>query len=156
MKMCPNSENMTIYIDSFDLKSPSLNKFIISGTILMRENITSGLKLYMEVNRCSLDLSDCEKYDRVVIPNLCDKINDKASFWAPLTKAIRPRMKCPISIGNYTVNNGSFDLNMVSRLPIEGYRWIVRARIVQGPKKKERDLFCADVDVTVTVSKRKN
>lgn len=147
---------MAIYIENLDIRTPTVNKFIVTGTIQINENITSGLKLYMDVNRCNLDLSHCEQYDRVVIPNLCDKINDKSSFWAPMTKTIRPRMKCPVSVGSYIVNNGTFDLNLVSRMPIEGYRWIVKNRIVQGAKKKERELFCCEFDVSVTVAKKRN
>lgn len=153
--MCPNSSSMAIYIDDLNIRTPAQNKFIITGTIQINEKIPGALKLYMHVNRCSLDLSHCEQYDRVVIPNLCDKINDKSSMWAPMTKNIRPRMKCPISIGSYVVHNGTFDLNPVSRLPIEGYRWIVKNRIVMGPKKSERELFCCEVDVSITVAKKK-
>lgn len=152
--MCPQSESLAMYIDDLDMQNPSLNKFIVTGLITLKENFTGGLKLYMDVTRCSLDLSHCEQYDRVVIPNLCDKINDKSSVWAPMTKAIRPRMKCPLKTGSYVVNNGTFDLNLVSRLPIEGYRWIVKNRIVHGPKKSERLVFCCELDVSITVKKR--
>lgn len=153
--MCPNSSLMAINIENLEITNPSMNKFIVTGTIVTKENITGGLKLYMDVNRCTLDLSHCEQYDRVVIPNLCDKINDKTSFWAPMTKAIRPRMKCPITTGSYTVQNGTFDLNLISRMPIEGYRWTAKNRIVVGPKKNERNLFCGEFDVSVTVAKKK-
>lgn len=152
--MCPNSESLPLHIDKLKLENPSTNKFIVTGTIVAKENITGGLKLYMNVNRCTLDLSHCEQYDRVVIPNLCDKINDRTSFWAPLTKAIRPRMKCPVTVGDYIVNNGTFDMNLISRMPIEGFRWIVKNRIVNGAKKNERVLFCSDMDVSVTQAKK--
>lgn len=161
--MCPNSDSMPFSINSLEITNPSVNKFIVKGTIVIRENITNNIRLSMDVTRCNLDMSHCEQFDKVVIPKLCDKINDKSSLWAPMTKAIRPRMKCPIHIGEYEIQSGTFDLNLVSRMNIEGFRWIVKNRILhrQGDKKKtsshnqDRILFCLEGDVSVTAAKRR-
>lgn len=148
---------MPLDIQNWEIKNPSLNKFLITGDIKIRENITGDLKLVMEVSRCTLDMSHCEKYDRLVVPKLCDKINDKSSLWAPMTKMIKPRIKCPLILGEHVIKNGTFDLNLVSRLPIDGFRWIVSNRVIYAEKSRQnRTLLCVDGDVSVTASKRRN
>lgn len=109
----------------------------------------------MEVTRCNIDMSHCEQHDRLVIPKLCSKVHESNALWSPLVKGIQPRIGCPLKAGTYTLTNGTFDFSMISRLPIEGYKWMVYNKVVQLANKTENKIFCLDAEVSITSAKRK-
>lgn len=57
--------------------------------------------------------------------------------------------------GTYVVNNATVDLTMVSRMPIDGYTWIIYLRFFKTKNRTKKSIFCARFEVAVTVAKEK-
>lgn len=52
---------------------------------------------------------------------MCAKFKSKEKFFAETLSKINPPIVCPVKAGNYTFDNAEFDLNNVSRLPMDGW-----------------------------------
>lgn len=113
--------------------------------------------MIITANRCALDMSFCEEYDRISIGKLCSRFIQKNAPWSPFFDEIQPKITCPIEVGNYTFNNLVFDLGQTaSILPIGGYRWLAFSKFLQQRENDQKKdiFFCLDVEVIITNTKK--
>ena len=75
----------------------------------------------MDINRCDLLMKGCEKYEKFSIGGMCTKFKAKNTSYSETLEKIVPPIVCPLRIGNYSFENTEFDLNFVSRLPLDGW-----------------------------------
>lgn len=69
---------------------------------------------------------------------------------------IKPQIDCPLMPGEYTLTNGTFDLAMLSSLPLDGYKWMVYMKVLAEKKIRGKKLVsCFLSRVFVTLGKKR-
>lgn len=132
----------------------------------------------MSVRKCSLTLTNCEDFDTISLTNICKYIIENNAIWSAVFSSIKPAFTCPIKKvcatqniatnqlklqyrailqGDYHVENGLFDLGIISRIPMEPERLNVNLTLggyaIGDESKLKKPLICLDVKVTITQSK---
>lgn len=106
------------------------NKISLSGRMSVSEEIAGELDLVLEVNKCTLDMKNCEKSATVNVREICKKFKDKNAFYYSVFSSIKPQLQCPIKAGNYSSEQSTIELSMISLLPLDGYIWLVTRLII--------------------------
>lgn len=57
--------------------------------------------------------------------------------------------------GIYRLNNGTVNLDLFSRFPISGHRWLVFVKWMMGKNKKQA-VFCIDSEIIITSPRGKS
>lgn len=57
--------------------------------------------------------------------------------------------------GTYAVNNAIIDLSLISRLPIDGYTWMIYMRSFNMKNRRKKAVFCVRFEVRVSLAKGK-
>lgn len=96
-------------------------KLGFNGHLIITKDVPGPIELIIESNRCDLKMKACERYDLFSIGGMCEKFKSKNTFFAGTLSKINPPIVCPVKTGNYTFDNAEFDLNIVSRLPMDGW-----------------------------------
>lgn len=139
---------------------PISNKVIMSGAIVVKENITRPIELKTKITRCNMDMSYCVNYDTLTIATMCSKFIDKLSPWSTWAESFEPRFQCPLLENTYSTVNASLDLTAVAKLPIEGFHWILKFEFSELATEEDaanssevthRSLLCLDSDITVRI-----
>lgn len=133
-------------------------------------------QLRTRTQRCSLDMTYCEDFNILTFRNVCARMLEKNTLWSELVSNIHPKFGCPfqkVSVtclcetswtsfnlnshkqGTYTVSNAAINLSMLSRLPIDGYTWLLYLRFFAIINRQKTPLFCIRVEVTVSLAKGK-
>lgn len=55
-------------------------------------------KLFISAKRCTMDMTQCEDFNKLTIPGVCERLNDKDMIWSDLTAMFKPKIKCPIQM----------------------------------------------------------
>lgn len=92
-------------------------------------------------NRCTMDMTSCELFNKLTISNLCRYINDERVFLRSFLRSIEPNIRCPIRPGFYQFRNSSIDFRFFANFPLEGYRWQTSMKLYSNSKPK-RELYC--------------
>ncbi|XP_053692039.1 uncharacterized protein LOC128740520 [Sabethes cyaneus] len=98
------------------------HKFHFKGSFVVKETIQDPLELILAANRCSLDMKNCEPFNKLTLNRICHHINGR-EYLATFLDGIQPSFRCPIKPGVYEFKNSTMGLSFISNLPIEGYRW---------------------------------
>lgn len=130
-----------IFISSCKKKHPFLRPHFSFS-----KDVTDPIQFHMKYTKCPLDdLASCDDHETAKVDHVCDHFSEQNALWSPLLKTIKPKLSCPIKKvistnsavllwnlrlknvkvilivqGVYTVRNGTFDLSMMSRLPVDG------------------------------------
>lgn len=146
---CPVDVPMKI-----DLKMPKSNTnntIRMNGTIYVSEKIIGEIDFILENNRCNLNLTSCEHFQNQNIPGICKMLKTKNAFYSKGFEGIKPQLFCPFEPGNYTIDDATFDVTLISMMPIDGYVWVTTfklAAVTKGSKKK-RLVMCANSETKV-------
>lgn len=129
------------------------NKVIFSGMMIVEEEVKGPIDMVTDINRCDLDMKECESYQSLKITKMCEKFDDKNAFYAGGLTNITPSLKCPIKAGNYTFVDSLLDLRALSPLPLDGYIWIMLVKLVSGVSgKNPRLVFCFNGETKILKS----
>ena len=79
-------------------------------------------------------------------------------FYSEVLGAIKPKLKCPLKAGNYTLGKMGktlIDLTVFKVVALEGYVWILTIKVVTSAKgsKIKKVSACSIIELKVT---RKN
>lgn len=56
----------------------------------------------MSAQRCDLNLTQCEDFGKITIPDVCRILNQRNSFWADFMTNTKPKLICPLkNVLNY-------------------------------------------------------
>lgn len=70
-------------------------------------------------------------------------------------KTFQPRISCPLLAGKYIATNTTVDLTTFSRIPSEGWIWIVTVKSVSGEGKNKKLAMCLNVEVKISRSRER-
>lgn len=164
MVPCKDNTDMPIKFNAIVPNRPLTNKLIMSGEIVVQDNITGPIELKIHLTRCNVDMSYCVNYDSLSIQTLCSKFTEKQSLWAIFVESFEPQLKCPLQKNTYKVTNGTLDLTVAAQFPIEGFHWILKFEFYEGHSPADKNagqepirlLMCLDSDVTVRNSRARS
>jgi hypothetical protein len=91
----------------------------VRGTLEILETIPGPITMSIDSSRCSLDMKNCEHFSVINIREICKKFVDP--MYTGLFGKISPPLKCPLAVGNYTLQDTSVDLKFFELFPIDGY-----------------------------------
>jgi hypothetical protein len=149
-----NSLSMLVNL-TFSESAP--NKITHKGFALMSEEIQGDLELIIDTSRCSLDMKTCEKISPLSFREICKKVSDKNAFYYSSLESISPPLQCPLKPGNYSIPESSLDLSFISLLSIDGYVWVLSAKLVRivAGKKTKKSLMCLNMEIKITKNRIK-
>jgi hypothetical protein len=146
---CPDGDQNPIQMKMpFQVDSSGFN-VTFDGQLLVSATVTGPLDLEIQTSRCTLEMKDCAYYDKITIPQICKKLLDQGAFWTPFLDNFQPSLTCPIKKGGYVLNNATLYLDIVSKLPIHGYRWLPVIRFISKGTTK----FCIAAEVAITMGR---
>ena len=122
----------------------------LSGTMEVTEEVPGDLNLVVESNKCDLEMKSCVKYNTFNIGGVCQKFLDKKEFYSDVLSSITPPLKCPIKVGNYTLDERTLDLRIISFLPLDGYIWVNSYKLVSSQKgKPKKVILCLNAEIKI-------
>lgn len=128
----------------------NLNVVTLSGYVNVKQDIQGDMELVLESNRCTFDMKTCEKFPSPTIRELCRKFNTKNAFYSSFFDNIKPTVKCPLKAGNYTINKTKLDLSPIYALPLDGYVWISKIKVLAKDKNnKKRIEMCMNTETKI-------
>jgi hypothetical protein len=132
----------------FNLSLSSFNGSVIAfGVFDVKQKIYGPLTVTAEAGRCSLDLNNCESFMNINMKQTCSAFQN--SSYA-VSRNMNPQIKCPIAVGNYTLNRTQLNLQFLSYLPLHGFIFDVVLKLVSNPSKKTKIIpFCLKLEVKV-------
>lgn len=111
---CPEQNELLMQFNITKKALPQRNKFSLNGTILVLEKISGPIEvsedrsymnpdlffgnlhqLHFRTQRCTLDMTHCEDFDTLIIPEICSRLREKNVLWSDLIRSIRPKFGCP-------------------------------------------------------------
>jgi len=147
---CPSKSPIDIKVI---LPRSNVDYLKINGHIDVKENIPGDLYGEIESTRCTLDKSSCERYTNNTIKDICKRIDENE---AAFSKHLDPPLLCPIKPGNYALVNASFDLSLISMVPLDGYTWLVTFKLVTLENGLKKTLMCLNSETKVIKTSRKS
>lgn len=60
--------------------------------------------MFISAKRCTMDMNNCEDFNKITIPGICNRFKDKNLMWSELTSQFVPPLKCPLQ----TVSDRAF------------------------------------------------
>ena len=141
--------NVPIRVELRIPKSNTNNRITISGTVFVTEVISGQIDVAIETNKCSLDMTNCEKMPNVNLKDMCSKLIDP--LFASFFSRIQPPLKCPIAAQNYTLLESDLDLKVITFLPIDGFNIINSIKIVSidNGGKKKKVIMCLNSETKI-------
>lgn len=143
-----------------NLTIPKMNYVQVkyAGVVSVTEEVKGELEMVIEGFKCSLDMTDCQKYNSFNVGGMCQKFQNTNAFYSSFFNSIRPPWKCPIKPGNYTIEEGLFDLNLISLLSLDGYVWSATFKFVSGDKrsKNKKIVMCLNSETKIIKTNKKN
>jgi hypothetical protein len=135
----------------------NINKIAYNGSIVVSEEISKNITLVFEANKCSLDMKTCEKYTLFNIKDLCQNYQEKYASFDSIFDNISPRLGCPIKAGNYTIPDALLDMSILRLLPVDGFIWVVKFKLVASSNegKSKKIVMCIDAEIKL-LKTRKN
>jgi hypothetical protein len=152
-----NCRENTSAIVQMSFAPKNINKVTYMVTLDVKEDIIGDLVLFAESNRCSLDMKTCEHYAKRNYNGLCEAFAEKNDMFAGFYRSVEPRLQChPLKSGKYSTLNTTLDLSAFSFIPIEGWIWIMKLRVVEKNKKgtSQKAAWCVDAEVKITKTRK--
>lgn len=127
------------------------HKVAFNGYIEASEDFTGELVLVLDTSRCSLDMKTCEKFSNRNIRNMCARFKEQNKFYSSAFANIKPPLVCPIKAGNYSLGDSSLDLSALALMPIDGYVWLIKYRLVsvEDGGKSRRIIMCVNSEIKI-------
>ena len=145
------SKNLSVSI-KFDIPDNNYNNVIwMAGNMEIKEKLFGPIDLSFDHNRCSLNMTNCEKGGVVNIRELCKKMTDKSYIFANVIGRISPRLSCPVMPGNYTLMKTDLNMKLFSFAPLDGFIFLTIAKAVAtDPEKKTRFIvWCNKIETKI-------
>lgn len=138
--------------------SGNANKIVYSGAIEISREIRGPLEVWLEINRCDLEMKKCEKAQTQKFAGICQKLRDKRSFYYSAANTIHPQLSCPFKAQNYTATNSSVDVTAISFLPLSDCLWMTTSKVYAGEGKEKEVVMCTLLEskIVKVKSRRKN
>lgn len=117
---CPNTGNLPVQIEklTFAKKSGRGNIFTLAAAFNVTGKIYDPIevrhieilfickgfefclyfKLFISAKRCTTDMTHCEDFNKLSIPGVCERANDKGMLWSDFVGMFKPKIKCPIQM----------------------------------------------------------
>lgn len=114
-------------------------------------------QLQVTAKRCDFNMSLCENFNAITIPDLCKLMAQKNKLWDDLIAHMKPPPRCPINTAAIEISNATMDLSYIGYLPIAGYNWISAFKLfksITNIRHKKHLLFCIMFESTVAKSQR--
>lgn len=151
---CPIQTPMSIQMS---IPKSNINTLKMSGLITAAVEVPGDIELVVEANKCTLDMMTCEKYAGVSVRELCKRFKVKGAFYSNVIASIKPPLQCPIKAGNYTMEESTFDLSMLSVLPLDGYIWVVTFKLMSAENGKTKKIaMCLNSETKIFRTSRKS
>lgn len=135
-----------ILVDIKVANNGTANKVYYSMNLNVQEEVHGPLEMMLVVNRCDLKMKHCGFFQDLKITQMCQKLNDPYSLYSKAFAEMKPPIKCPIKVGNYTMMESSIDLSMITGLSIDGHIWVVEIKWMSGDK----NILCIDNETKIT------
>lgn len=84
------------------------------------------MKIY--ARRCSGNV--CETFMNGTITDICQRMITPGMMGYRYMSKIKPKLKCPVKANTYNVDEVDMFFGVLLEMPLEGFRWIVRASLV--------------------------
>jgi hypothetical protein len=123
-----------------------------SGTLTVLEKVSGPITLSLESSRCSLDMKTCEQFSVFNIRELCKKFVDINPIYTSLFGKISPPLKCPLAVGNYTLEETVIDLRLFEFMPVDGYFY----NTVMKSTSAGKTAWCFKTEVKIVKTRVKN
>ncbi|XP_031618261.1 uncharacterized protein LOC116337652 [Contarinia nasturtii] len=153
VKICDTDKESPIKMEYFNILRAERQKYTLNSSIKVSKDIQEILYFKMSAIECSLSRGKCNDLLAKGTPDICNYINKPNSIWSNVVNTSKPPLRCPIKAGTYHVENSTFDLSLVSRIPIDPCTLMINLTIFDYfpvSNRKRRDLVCISVKVTVT------
>ncbi|XP_055542872.1 uncharacterized protein LOC129728453 [Wyeomyia smithii] len=137
----PNTDDYSIVFPNGWNYSISSNKANFYGNFIIKEVIEEPIDLIIISNRCTLDMKNCEPFNKFTLPRICTYLNDEKGVFALFFNSVEPRFHCPLKPGVYEFRDSVIDLSFFTNFRLEGYRWTASIKLVSKGKIK-KDIFC--------------
>lgn len=125
------------------------NKLIFSGAINISREVHGPLELLIEINRCDLDMKNCEKMTTQRFSGMCQKLRDKRAFYYNALTSITPPLECPFEPQNYIATNSTVDLMALAFMPLSDSAWLTIAKLFSGEGKRREIVMCTELEMRV-------
>jgi hypothetical protein len=131
--------------------SSSNGLIIVSGNFTVKEKIYGPLSISFEAGRCSSDLNNCENFGTYNVKKGCMIFINSTSLFSKPARSIVPPVKCPVTVGNYTLKNTELDTSNFAFLPLDGYIFnVIITAVSTDPLTKSKILvFCLKIEVKI-------
>lgn len=146
---CPGNFPISVNVNVSDTSGVSL-KFVYSGYFNVSKDISGPLELLLEINRCDLTMTKCEKLLTQKFPGVCQKIKDKNSFYYQAVASVQPAVTgCPFKANIYAATNSTIDLKALTFVPISNSLWLTTSKIYSGEGKEKQLAMCTNVEARI-------
>ena len=117
----------------------------------IKEKLFGPIDLSFDHSRCSLNMTNCEKFSVINIREACKKISDENLYYANIIERVTPRLKCPVMPGNYTILKSDLNLKIFTFAPFDGFIYLTIAKaVVTDPIKKTRIIaWCNKIETKI-------
>lgn len=109
------------------------------------------MEFSIESNKCTLDMTTCEKYASTTLRGMCKIFVKKNAFYSSFFENITPPLVCPLKTGNYTIVETKLDLTALSVLPLDGFVWVSTLKVLamEPGLKKKRIVLCLNTETKI-------
>lgn len=145
---------MKFYV-AVNTSSGIANKVFYSGFADVTNEISGPIDFTIETTRCDVDMKKCEKLPSQKVLGVCQKLNDKKTFYHGAISTMQPPLACPLKPQKYVATNSSIDLSAIAFLPISGHVWHLVVKLYSGEKKERNMVMCVTIKIKITRAPRK-
>jgi hypothetical protein len=100
-----------------------------------------------------LPRTHCEDIDTHKSADVCQQLKAFTLLGTTFMDDITPKLECPPLKGTYKLNNMTFELQAVAKLPIGGYHWPGHVKVWTADKKM---VYCGDGEVTIKSARKRS
>lgn len=104
----------------------------------------------MIAKRCDFDLTQCESFNSVTIPDVCKILDMEDQLWTDFMAHTHPRIQCRYKPTTIKVMNATIDAGYVAHFPLDGYMWTFTLKMYKRVGHRKIVLYCQSFDVVVT------
>lgn len=97
----------------------------------------------------------CETFTNFTIVDFCERLVTPGMMGYRYLSKIKPKMKCPVKAGTFSMDKVDIFFGRMLSLPVEGYRWIIRSSMlgkVLGDKREMITLGCLAMNARIMAS----
>lgn len=130
---------------------------LISGYVIVKEQIDGPLDLFIDSRKCDLSMQTCEKYRETKMDKICDRlIQYKHPVFGNLLENLTPKLTCPMLPGNYTINPSVSDMSVFHTLPNDKMVLLLTFSLFDGEAgKNRRTVMCFESETVIIKALKK-